>query len=152
MHHFSPRDSVTLHSLSPTELSRFGPTPSSLAYSALGRSGSGSSVAGHSHGPQTSCPVHGQESGSHPHPHDHHERNGRQPTLSFDQLQPPHGFHSLHSGSQQHQRYREDMFMRRHSLDVSSFSQRNYVAVTEDYRSYFQHPPPPYQIKNKHTH
>lgn len=123
--HFSPRDSVTLHSLSPTELSRFVPPPSSSsAYSnGVGRPVGGSTTGhSHSHGQQTSCPVHGQESstGGHTHPHDHHERNGRQPTLPFDQLQPQHGFHSLHRGSsQQHPTYREDVFMRRHSLDVS---------------------------------
>uniref|UniRef100_A0A7M6DM06 Uncharacterized protein n=2 Tax=Clytia hemisphaerica TaxID=252671 RepID=A0A7M6DM06_9CNID len=90
--HFSPRDSVTVHSLSPTELSRYG-----SSYPP-GR--------GHVHGPQTSCPVHGQESS---HPHD--ERNGRPPNLPFD---APHGFHGLHGP---HPRFREDIYMRRHSLD-----------------------------------
>ena len=96
--HFSPRDSVAVHSLSPTELSRYG---SSFAARTHPHS--------HAHGPQSSCPVHGHEPG---HPHDD-GRNGRPPSLPFD---PAHAFHGLHGT---HPRLREDVFLRRHSLEVS---------------------------------
>lgn len=87
--HYLPRDSIAaVHPLSPTELSRYGPFAAQRP---------------HSHSSQSSCPVHGYEPGA----HQHEERGGRPPGLSFDPA--AHGFHSLPGSLPSHARHREEL-------------------------------------------
>jgi len=92
--HYPPRDSVPpMHSLSPSEMSRFAPF--SLP----------SHQQQHAHGAQSStCPVHGHER-----EHQHDERNSRPPPpgLQFDL--PSHFPRDLHSLHGQHPRLREEL-------------------------------------------